>query len=454
MGPQVAKVAAKLGKVLMPWQQHVLDVALEVDPITGELAYDEIGLTVPRQSGKSTLVLLKFVHRGMATGFFGRRQQMVYTAQTRKKALEKWREDYVAEIETSPLADRVIPHYPSGGEHLRFPNGSRFSVEANTEKAGHGSTLDEAYLDEAFAHTDGRLEQAFGPAMITRANTQLWVTSTAGWSDGSPYLQGKVRRGRDQAEMGMREGLAYFEWSAPEDAEPDDRAVWASCMPALGHTISERRIAGVLAKHRDEGTLSDFRRAYLNQWVPKPREDNDETAIPWDEWSPLADPSAEQGSAVTFGVTVSPDHSWSAVTVGWRRPDGNIQVALADYRRGDTWVTERVRDLRSRRHGPVLVNPAADGLGIPQAVKVSQVEQALADNGLATAVSAGTLRHSSEPAMDTSVRAARWKQTPTNRVLDEYGPTDIAPLKAASLAVHGLITAGPSVYEDRPLLSF
>lgn len=450
LGPQVAKVAEKLGKTLMPWQQHVLDVALEIDPITGELAYDEVGLTVPRQSGKSTLVLLKFVHRGMATGFFGKRQQMVYTAQTRKKALEKWREDYVAEIEASPLADRVIPHYPSGGEHLRFPNGSRFSVEANTEKAGHGSTLDEAYLDEAFAHTDGRLEQAFGPAMITRANTQLWVTSTAGWSDGSPYLQGKVRRGREQTEMGMRDGLAYFEWSAPDDAEPEDREVWARCMPALGRTITERKIAAVLAKHRDEGTLSDFRRAYLNQWVPKPREDLVETAaISPDAWLSLADPKAPRGSAPVFGVATAPDRSWSSVAVAWRRPDGSAQVMIGeDYRPDATWVAARVAELRKRWGGRVLVDSASKGL-VPGALETSLADRAKADNGLADAVLAGTVRHGNEPALNTAVRASRWKNSGDTRVLDRKGDADISPLAAASLAVYGLTVVPPSTYENQ-----
>ena len=35
LGPRVAEVAAKLGTPLMPWQQYVADVALEVDPKTG-----------------------------------------------------------------------------------------------------------------------------------------------------------------------------------------------------------------------------------------------------------------------------------------------------------------------------------------------------------------------------------------------------------------------------------
>ena len=55
-GDQIADVAHRLGTPLMPWQRHVVDVAYEVDPDTGRLRYDEVILTIMRQSGKTTLV--------------------------------------------------------------------------------------------------------------------------------------------------------------------------------------------------------------------------------------------------------------------------------------------------------------------------------------------------------------------------------------------------------------
>ena len=122
--------------------------------------------------------MAKAVHRCSATGFFGPRQRLVYTAQTRQKAREKWEQDFVPDLEASrAFRRRFHPSWANGNEHLRFANGSRWGLEAATEKAGHGGTIDEAYLDEAFAHQDFRLEQAFGPAMITRVNKLLaWIS--------------------------------------------------------------------------------------------------------------------------------------------------------------------------------------------------------------------------------------------------------------------------------------
>ena len=284
LGGQVASVAAKLGKPFMPWQRHVADVVMEIDPATGRLAYQEMGLTVPRQSGKSTWVLAKSVHRASATGFFGPRQHLVYTAQTRMKAREKWEEDFLVDLDASPVfSQRVTPHMQTGNEHLRFRNGSRFGLESATEKAGHGGTLDEAYIDEAFAQVDWRLEQAFGPAMITRANKLLAWISTAGWLDGSPYLREKVDLGRAVVAEGQRRGIAYFEWSAPEDADPGDEAVWRACMPALGRTIAVEDIRAEYEKSLASGRVNEFRRAYLNQWVPRDV-DGDWMVIGQDAW--------------------------------------------------------------------------------------------------------------------------------------------------------------------------
>ena len=57
LGHEVAAVAAQLGQPLMPWQRQVADVALELLPGTHTPAYREVIVTVPRQAGKSSLVL-------------------------------------------------------------------------------------------------------------------------------------------------------------------------------------------------------------------------------------------------------------------------------------------------------------------------------------------------------------------------------------------------------------
>jgi len=67
--------------------------------------------------------------------------------------------------------------------------------------------------------------------------------------------------GRALCELGATDTACYVEYSAPDDADPADEAVWAGCMPALGVTID---VATVRADFQTMD-LADFRRSYLCQ---------------------------------------------------------------------------------------------------------------------------------------------------------------------------------------------
>jgi phage terminase large subunit-like protein len=442
LGPAIAKVGERLNKPFMPWQRMVADVVGEVDPATGLLVYRTVIITVPRQSGKSTFVLAKATHRCTATGFFGPRQKLVYTAQTRLKAREKWEEDYAAELDASPtFKGRARASKASGNEHLRFQNGSRFGIESNTEKAGHGSTLDEAYIDEAFAQADGRLVQAFRPAMITRQNTQLVMVSTAGWSDASPWFLSQVEAGREAASR-PDSSVAYFEWSAPDDADPDDPETWWGCMPALGHTVLEDAIRG----EREAMDDADFRRAYLNQWVPKPREQVDDRPYPVASWAAVADPAGASLplSGIVLAVDMPPDREAAAIASCGLRPDGMPQIELVDHRGGSEWVVERLRDVASRWPVRCVVVdgassarsliPAMENAGL-KVEKTTGTDMGAACGDLFDALRDGTFRQVPHPDLDAAVSSARKRNLGDAWALNRRADgADISPLVAAVLA--------------------
>jgi hypothetical protein len=447
----------------MPWQRMVVDVALEIDPVSGRLAYDEVGLTVPRQSGKSTLILAKTVHRCSATAFFGERQRVTYTAQTRIKAREKWEEDYVADLEAARgFRGRFRVNRPPGNEHIRFQNGSRFGIESSTEKAGHGGTLDEAFIDEAFAQVDHRLEQAFGPAMITRANKQLWWVSTAGWLDGSPYLQDKVAQGRKAVAQGRTRGLAYFEYSAPDDADPGDEATWLGCMPALGFTITLEAIRSEYVKALDAGRLDDFKRAYLNIWVPKPVEVAaiEPAAVDITRWRELTDMDASHAPAVLQSMAIEVDRDRVNASIGAAgvRDDGRRHLELVERAPGVKWIVPFAKAIEAK-NGPVQFvvdggGPAADLVPDLEAEGLTVLVAGLGDvaaaaAGLVDDVREGDAVHGPDEVLDTAVRCSR------KRTFRDGGfafgrvksTDDVTPLVAVSLASWGLDHApGVSIF--------
>jgi hypothetical protein len=145
-----------------------------------------------RQQGKTELCLGAQVHRALA--FPG--QNIVYAAQTRNDARKRWEDEFWEKIAGSTLAKYARIRKSNGNEAILWPGKrSRMGITANTEKAGHGPPLDLGFIDEAFAHGDDRLEQAFSPAMLTRAMAQLWWAS-AGGTTSSVWLNKKRKAGR------------------------------------------------------------------------------------------------------------------------------------------------------------------------------------------------------------------------------------------------------------------
>ncbi|MGH9002702.1 MAG: terminase large subunit domain-containing protein [Acidimicrobiia bacterium] len=252
-GPALAETAGRFGVALLPWQRLVADVGLEHD--AGHLGYRDVVVAVPRQSGKTTLLLAVMVHRMLAAP--GRR--VAYMAQTRLAARGKLFDTLWPMVRRSPLGPLFTLTRATGAETLRAANGSILSILSADEAAGHGETFDLSVLDECWA-LGAAAEQAVRPAMVTRPNAQLVMASTAG-TERSVFWRSKVDAGRTAATLGLP-GVAFFEWSAPADADPGDPAVWRACMPALGHTVDEATVQADLAAMAP----AEFRRAYLNQW--------------------------------------------------------------------------------------------------------------------------------------------------------------------------------------------
>lgn len=423
----------------MPWQRHVVDVAFELDPDTGRLVYREIRLTVPRQSGKSTLMVSVMAHRCIA---MGANQRVGYTAQTGKDARQRWDEEHVPMLEQSPLATQMKVRRSVGTENIRWKNGSIWSLLSTTETAGHGIQLDTGVIDEAFALTDDRLEQAMKPAMVTRPQPQLWIVSTAGTND-SLYLNDKVDDGRLRALAGDTKAVAYFEWSAPDDADIADESVWWDCMPALGVTVPIEAIRSDFESMREP----EFRRAYLNQ-----RQDR-AAAQPWqvlsqDLWDACADVRSRIEGPVSLALDVTPSRSMSSICAAGLRADGVAHVEVIGNRPGTAWVLDwftpdRVREYRSVTIDPVSSAGSMAGdlrrLGL-QINEISARQMATGCGKFFDLVVANSLRHIDQAPLSGAVAGAKRR-----KLGDAWGwhrrdtAVDVSPLVACTLALLNVV---------------
>lgn len=344
MGPRVTEVAAALGRPFLPWQQYVVDVALELDT-DGELAYSEVVVVVPRQQGKSELLLPMQTHRCMG---FGPAQRVLYTTQTGDKARERWRDVWRPRLIESPFSALFTSRLRLNAEAFLWQNGSVWTPGSTTGKtSGTGDTLDLGIMDEFWSREDDRTELGMRPAMQTRRNHQLWkVTMLPGPSRALPSQYHPLRKtmtaGRARVEAGVNRGTAYFEWSAHPDSDPRDPSTWWSCMPGLGLITPEKTIRDDM----DAFDLPDFMAEYLGieptvstkQWQ----------TISEKTWADLLDENSYPGHSIAFGVDTSPELKWTTIAMVARRADGDVHLEVVDRRPGLTWAEARLEELVDR----------------------------------------------------------------------------------------------------------
>jgi phage terminase large subunit-like protein len=421
----------------MPWQQQVADVALEFDPATGIPFYREVWWSVMRQSGKTSLALPYQLDRCISADW-GPRQRVVYTAQTGKDATKKLLDDQIPIIEQSPLRRLITP---AGGGKVRrgagdvgvnFGTGGKIDLLGSTEASGHGSTIHLGVIDEAWKDQDDRREQALQPAMLTIPSAQLLGFSTMG-TDSSVYLNRKVEVGRAAAMENSGAGIAYFEYSVPEDEDVDDPDVWWRYMPALGYTITEETIRHA----RQSMTEGDFRRAVCNQ-----RTTSSERVFPADVWDAVQDPRAEPSGDLSYGVDVirGIDGKEDSAAIG---VFGERKLAVLEHRPGTTWVVDRMAELHRSKPGRIVVDgggPAAsvaddlEDLGLP-VFRVQYGGVASACARLYDAVADRKVRVYPSQPLDMSVSGLAKKPVGDRFVWSRAGSSsDATPMMAVTLA--------------------
>lgn len=423
----------------MPWQEEVARVALEQN-VDGSLAYREIVLTVPRQSGKTSLILALVLHRALR---WGTPQRIAYTAQTGHDARQKLLDDWVPLIERSPFAKLVERVYRANGdEAIIFRNGSRVEVLRNSISAGHGRTLDLAIIDEAFSDEDDVREQALLPTMATKPEAQLLVVSTAG-TDRSLYLKRKVDQGRAAIEADSDSGIAYFEWSADPEDDPYDPVVWARVMPALGLTIGDDAVSHAMQSM----TINEFKRSYLNVWSSV-----SEQMIPAKVWQSCTSAKVAPAGALSFSVDVALDRSSASIAVADK--DGNVE--LVENREGVSWVQGRALELYRRWKGAIVVDgygPSGSLVEPLRQIQVPVVTYKTSDVVAACAlfydaVLDRQIRAKSDDRLDKAVNAAMRRAVGQQWLFQRNTATaDITPLYAVTFAWHHATHRGNS---DKP----
>lgn len=377
LGGQIAKIAHALGKPPMPWQQLVYDVATELDD-DGRLLYEIVLITVPRQSGKTTLVGPVQLHRVMTNPGV----RCFYTAQSGKDARKRF-EDLVTLMKGSPLNEIASYRWSAGDEGISFPNGSALKLFAPTLDAIHGETPPLVTFDEIWKYDDllgdGLLEGAVIPAQMTLSGRrQVWMISTAGTA-ASTFMRKWVERGRESVLTKGRKWpkLAYFEWGLADGDDPYDPDAIARFHPAVGHTVTVEELLELGSSDDDEGSHANWLRAFCNVWT-----EASDPLFTTEHWNGLATEPKGIPSRSELAVTyeIAPAHTCGVVMANWRDDDGVACSRVLHRAPGTTWMHDYLVELQATWQPAVL---GADDGGATR-VLTDQLRRTLGEDAITT----------------------------------------------------------------------
>lgn len=448
-GDDAVDLAAVAGLHLDEWQQHVLRGSLG-ERKDGRWQVFEVGLVVPRQNGKGSILEA----RELAGMFLFGEQLIIHTAhlfptakehQLRLEHLIRNSElvEYLKGYSGDPNA--TMPGIKTGNTELSFThrNGNRIKFLARSGgNSGRGFTGDLVVLDEAYNLPDSVIA-AMMPTMAARSlqqSPQIWYTSSAGMPESAV-----LRRIRDRGMSGEAEEarLAYYEWSVDDQADPDDPASWAQANPAMGIRIAQEFIANERRTLDDE----EFKRERLGIWA----KEGGSSVIPDTRWEESKDEDSEPFDTrdVAFGVDVPFDRSSASIAVASTREDGRVHVEVVDRRPGTDWLVGRVEELRQRWRPVGIAFDAASQTADVVSSNVKARRKMTPLDGRSYMQACGSffasvmddkVRHIGQEELDLAVEQARrskgstdlWKWAKAER------SDDISPLVAVTLAVKAL----------------
>jgi len=341
------------GLKLLPWQKAVLYrwMALDED---GKWVNPDCGLLVPRQNGKSELLIARIIG-GMV--FLG--EALIYTAQSETTVSEIKRRIqrffYDADEEIRDMLTDEFDQEPKSLDYVELRNRGRCVFRTRTRTNGLGSTNDVLILDEDQEETDGQ-QEALLPT-ISSGKKQNYQTIRAG-TPPSGGGQGTVFiRLRKSVLDGKSHDVCWQEWSVDTITEPSDEEAWYKANPSLGYFLMKAAV-------RSESTkmaIDSFNKMRLG-WVAGVE---NMRAISDDQWLPLSVKAVQlpENPSLVYAIKFAPDGSSVSLAVGVQMPSGKVHIELVERKQmsaGTHWLTAwLLAENRWRKCAKIIIDGAA-----------------------------------------------------------------------------------------------
>lgn len=423
--PSIRATCLRLKITFDPWQDGA-GAAILGKRKDGLYAADAIVISIPRQVGKTFLVgAIIFALCLKTSGTL-----CVWTAHHYPTANETFES-----MKAMSQRPELKPHIkratsPGGNGVIEFRNGSRILFGARERGFGRGiPKIGIVVFDEAQILGQAAIDDMI-PATNRAANPLIFYIGTPPKpSDPSDVFVNL----RNEAINGESTDTLYIEFSADEDADPNDRDQWAKANPSYpAHTPAK----AMLRMKKNLGHES-FMREGLGIWDGSARMG----AFPAGAWARRA-VTTDAPNPSTLGIAADLDQVWLSLGAS---SDGDpthlgvrLRVRAAEQR--EFFVSEVAR-IQQERNCPVAIwKKGAASFLIPDLEAAGVVltpgslddyMQACAD--LKTAVMDRKVEHGNYTELNAAVDSATWRKVGQRRVLVP-GNGDISALEAVAWA--------------------
>lgn len=426
-----------LGVTLDPWQEDVLEASLG-ESQAGAWSARQIGVTAPRQNGKSQIIVARIL---VGVLLFGEKKIVVSAHQqdTARETFNKFMEIY---DESEALQKRVKSIMNAvNRESIKFTNGATVQFKARSGAGSRGFSCDCLLLDEAQI-LSRRAWVSINSTMSARPNPQVWLLGTPPTPDDDGEVFGSVRK---SALSGSSTTIAWLEWAADVGDDPALEYTRWKANPAWHSRINHEIVQG----EYDTYAKDEFARDRLGIWDDVTQVGK---AFTKSAWSVLAGLKPADGTLV-YGVKFSADGAGVAVSAAWKPDEGPVfvePIKQANLGEGVQWLVDWLAE-RKNLPAQIVIDGRAGVGHLVTALReagvknkrliitptVDQVKSAhsMFEQGVFT----GTLSHPGVEAFDEQVLGARKRKIGNDGGFGweaEEGKTVVA-LDAATLALWG-----------------
>ncbi|OXR46662.1 hypothetical protein B7C42_01637 [Nocardia cerradoensis] len=432
---------------IMPWQRGNLRCLLRRDA-NGMWTHPDAVLIVPRQNGKSEILLLRCLYGLAVLG-----EKILYTVQRwdTGKDLHERLATMIASRSWLRKRLKKQPTLSQGRGTIEFTNGAKMVTSTRSADMGRGLTrIDLLIYDEAY-NLDESASAAVDWAQMAAADPQTIYTSSA--VNAFQHSKGFVLT--DMRNEGLRgaDRLYFAEYMAPAGMHWRSLPTWQYANPSWGVIANEAKIQKPLRKATTKAGIASFGVEALGRGIWPVRDEDKPALISADVWKTNKNPGATLIGPRAMAVDMTPDRKTVAITASQWTSEGRIHIDLGYHGPYSAQTVPYIVGKVLRLDPCVLVmddqSPAASMIGDLEAAGLTVYstntgELAKSTGDFYDRALGALLNHTGDPDIADAVEGAVKRDLPGGGWAwdRKRAQDDISPLVAGSLSTWGLVKFG------------